>query len=150
MGMCEYVTNGYGVRFGRSNGTNTTPEKLRTLLELAPLLKAEIMEYFDDIDIAYEDATVDDFESFEQDYYTGIPYIMARVINEKYKEDFMGAMSDENGFLYLFCPEQMPWDMSEFEKELTKERLTSIIEECWNILYDSGVSIDSVTIHNFG
>lgn len=150
MGMCENMLNGYGVRFGRSSGTNTTPEKIRTLLEFAPLFKEEMMEYFEDIDVVYENATVDDFESFEQDYYTGIPYIIARVINEKYKEEFMEAMSDDDCFLYLYYPAQMPWDMSEFEKELTKEKITSIIEECWNILYDSGVCVDFVSIRNFG
>ena len=49
MGMCEWTLNGYGVQFKGDNGCNTTPERIRTLLESAPILKAKIKEWFEDI-----------------------------------------------------------------------------------------------------
>lgn len=150
MSMQFWEIRGYGVQFDANNGTNTTPEKIRTLLEFAPDFKSEIKEYFEEIEIDYNTATVDDFADFEQDYYTGIPYLIAKVMNERYDcYNFMSVDSDENGTLFLYMSACMPWEMTDFEKNISKEQLTLMIKENCNILYDN-VIVDDVSIHNFG
>lgn len=150
MGMQSYETRGFGIEFDHHCGTNTTGDKIRELLKLAPQFKEEIVEQFKDWEIEYEDATVDDFADIEQDFYTGIPYIIAKVINERYDCDFMEALSDENSKLYLLMCRCMPWQMSDFEKQLTEEKLTEIIGEHYRILYDDVVNIGDVSVYNFG
>ena len=150
MGMQSYETRGYGIQFDHRCGTNTTPDKIRKLLEFAPEFRKEVTEQLEDWDVKYEEATVDDFAEIEQDYYTGIPFIIAKVMNERYGCDFMEALSDENSRLYLVMCKCMPWQMSDFEKQLTEEQLADMIREHYNVLYEEDADIGDVSVYDFG
>jgi hypothetical protein len=146
-----WSVRGYGVKFGNDDGTNTTPDKIRTLLTLAPNFKNEIQTFFEDIDVDYNKATIDDFADFDQDYGTGIPYIIAHVMNERYGSyDLMCANIDEDNYLYLFMPACMPWELTEYQKTLSQEQLKTMIKENYNILYDDDPIVDYVWINQFG
>ena len=151
MSMESWEIRGYGIQFGKDNGTNTTSDRIRKLLEYAPNFKAEIKSFFDDIEVDYDNATVSDFADFEQDYGTGIPYIIARVMNERYNAiNLMLSDTDENCSVFLYMPACMPWEMTNFEKSISEEQLKSMIKENYNVLYDDKPCIEHISIHNFG
>lgn len=151
MSMETWEIRGYGIEFGNNAGTNTTGDKIRALLEFAPEFKSRIQNCFEDIELDYNEATVEDFADFEQDYHTGIPYIIAQVMNERYDAiNFMLADTDENCAIFLYMPASMPWEMTDFEKSISEEQLKAMILENYKILYDDTPYIGQVSIHNFG
>ena len=150
MSMQYWEIRGYGVEFGADNGTNTTADKIRKLLEFAPNFKLEVKQFFDEVEVDYNNATIDDFSDLDQDYCTGIPYVIAKVMNERYGNDFMSAGSDETGTLFLYMSACMPWEMTDFEKSLSQEQFEAMIKEKCKILYDENVTVGDVSIHDFG
>ena len=148
--MQSYETRGYGIQFDKRCGMNTTAERIRKLLELAPNFRSTVIETLNDWGVEYENATVEDFSEIEQDYDTGIPYILAEVMNERYGSNFMEALSDEDCFVHLMMVSCMPWQMSDFEKQLTEEKLAELIRENYHILYDDDVNIGEDSVYDFG
>lgn len=149
--MQYYETRGFGIFFNSNRECNTTPNRIRKLLALAPEFQKEVKEIFEDWDVDYENAEVDDFAEIEQDFRLGIPYLLARVINERYDTEFMSAQKGEDCIPCLLMCQQMPWTMSDFEKTLTEEKLTNIILEYCQILYDdvNAEDIGEVSVYDF-
>ena len=150
MGMQSYETRGYGIEFDRRGGRNTTGDKIRAMLELAPELKEDVNSWLKDCDIDPETATVEDYEDFEQDYGNGIPALIAFAMNEYYGHLIVDASSDENGILYLYLPYELPWDHDEFVSGLTEESFSDMLRKFYNMLYEDEAEIGRVYIHDFG
>ena len=151
MAMNDFFTSGYGIRFNCTEASDTTPQKIRELLDLAPCLKAEVTEYLNECcETNLEDATIEDFEDFEQDFSYGIPYLLSEAINEKYGSDFVCCLKDYDGFTFVLMPKGMPWEFEQFEKPLTEEKLKSFFEEFYNVLYEKNIDFGEVTVHDFG
>ena len=62
----------------------------------------------------------------------------------------MEALSDENSRLYLVMCKCMPWQMSDFEKQLTEEQLADMIREHYNVLYEEDADIGDISVYDFG
>lgn len=151
MSMESWEIRGYGIEFGEDSADNTTGDKIRALLEFAPNFKKEIQNYFEEIELNYDEATTEDFADFEQDYGTGIPYIIAQVMNERYNAiNLMSTDTDENCAVFLYMPACMPWEMTDFEKSISEEQLKAMISDNYKVLYDDTPYIGHVSIHNFG
>lgn len=150
MASQDYEIRGYGIQFDSKSGTDTTVERIRQLLELAPQVKADVEEWLNDIGISQDEVLVDDYCDFDQDFYNGIPALIAKVINEA-EGIYVEAASDDDGVLYLYLCCCMPWGYNEKERNLTAEDLEAIFRKYWNILYPEKVAnIDAVSIHQFG
>ena len=150
MASQDYEIRGYGIQFDSKCGTDTTVDRIKQLLELAPEVKADVEAWLKDIDISLDEVMVDDYADFDQDYNNGIPALIAKVINAV-EGIFVEAASDDDGVLYLYLCCCMPWGYNEKERNLTAEELEDIFRKYWNILYPEKVTtIDAVSIHQFG
>ena len=146
-----FLTSGYGIRFNCTEASDTKPDKIRKLLDLVPYLKSEVAEYLEECcETTLEDATLEDFEEFEQDFSYGIPYFLSEAINEKYGSDFVCCLKDHDGFTFVLMPKGMPWEFEQFEVPLTEEKLKSYFEEFYNVLYTKDIDFGEVTVHDFG
>lgn len=146
--MQEYEIRGFGICFNHNKCGETTVEKINKMLEEAPNLKKEISEWFEDLEV--EKPTIEDYSDFEQDKYCGIPALLAMAINEKYNVDFLEYDADDNGLVYVYMPQLMPWQMTDFEKNLTENELINILSFFYNILYTKEAEIGDVSIRQFG
>lgn len=149
MASQDFEIRGYGIQFDYKCGTNTTVEKIRSLLALAPKVREEVEQWFKDIDLVSDDVLVDDYADFDQDNYCGMPALIAKVIREV-ENIHIEAEADEDGTLYLFLCACMPWEFSEKERNLSEEGLCDIFRKYWNMLYDSEADIDRISIHKYG
>lgn len=148
MSMQEYEMRGYGIGFRGNDSIETTVEKIEEMLKLAPVLNGEIKEWF--LEIGVEEPTVEDYSDFEQDKYCGIPAIIAMAMNEKYEAEFVEYDADDDGTVYIYIPCLLPWQMTNFEKNLTEEKASDLFREFYNILYNKETSIGDVSIRQFG
>ena len=150
MSMQSYESRGCGVQFDENGGTNTTGENIRAMLEFAPNLKEKVNEWLKECEINPDEAEVEDYAEYDQDFYNGIPALIAAAMNEHYGSDFMCAESDEDGILYLYMPCGMPWEFDEFSRGLNFDSLSELISNFCGILYKEKPYVDLVSIHNFG
>jgi hypothetical protein len=150
MGMLDYETRGYGVQFDNRCGNNTTVERINKMLELAPCLKKEIYDWFNDCGLSGDEITVEVFADFDEDFRNGIPALIAKAMNEHYDSNFIEAASDDNGFIYLYMPYYLPWGFDTFARNLTEEEFCNTIRKFWAILYDETANIDSISIRTCG
>ena len=150
MASQDYEIRGYGIQFDSKCGTDTTVHRIQQLLEFAPNINSKVNQWLSELGITAETVTVDDYSEFDQDFYNGIPALIAKVIQEA-EDIYVEAADDDNGFLYLYLCACMPWAYSEKERNLTNEDLDNIFRKYWNILYPQKVvNIDAVSIHKFG
>lgn len=148
--MNDYEQRGYGITFYSSHiETNTTDEKMQKLLEDAPLLKKEVLDYVHkhgQTTITVEN-TLDYFNS-SRDY--GFISLMAEVINEKLGNVVFEATEDDDGKHYLFLSAAMPWEYSNLEKKFTVQEVYDLLYHYYKMLYDDEPDIDNVSIHTYG
>lgn len=151
MSIIEHCINGYGIEFGFDDGKNTTVEKIEKLLSKAPNLKNKIKEWFSDMGVAREEQTVELYSEFEQDYRCGIPSLIAFAINEKFNNKIkIEFLRDVDGKIFIFYCSKNPWEMNDFEKSITKEKLKNIFEEYYMILYGNKPIVDNIMVYNVG
>lgn len=151
MSMVEHCINGYGIEFDCRDGKNTTVNKIEKMLSETIELKKEINEWFNDMDISNEEKTVDLYSEFEQDYRCGIPAIIAFAITEEFEKKIkIEFLRDDNGKIFIFYCTKNPWEMNDCEKGMTKEKLKSMFEKYYTMLYDEKPIVEDVSIYNIG
>ena len=128
MSMVEHCINGYGVE-----------------------LKKEINEWFNDMDISNKEKTVDLYSEFEQDYRCGIPALIAFAITEEFEKKIkIEFLRDDNGKIFIFYCTKNPWEMNDYEKGMTKEKLKNMFEKYYTMLYDKKPIVEDVSVYNIG
>lgn len=145
----DFEIRGYGIQFNEHCGGDTTADKIRALLELAPNLKADVNEWLEDMAVNPQEATVDDYADFEQDNENGIPALIALAINEIEGIQMM-ADADDGGFMYLFMPACMPWEFNEKERAMTADNFIAMLSKYWHMLYEGDTDIDRISFHQYG
>lgn len=149
MASQDFEIRGYGIQFDRKCGCDTTVERIRSMLALAPAVQQEVDSWFKAINLAPEDVLVEDYADFDQDNYCGIPALIAKVIREV-EDIYIESDSDDDGIVYLFLCACMPWEFSDKEQNLTEDELCEIFRKYWNMLYDGTADIGRVSIHKYG
>lgn len=139
----------YGIGFCVDD-IETTPARLLELaaLDYETLLIVEdyLVERFED-GYKIEELTMEDFCDLEGDFCErDVSYVLSRVIKEipvVYVDDYEGTP------YILYCP-TYPWNLTENEIGLTREKLESIFEKYIGVLTDDTVSIDWQEVENGG
>lgn len=147
--MQDFEIRGYGIQFDRHCGSNTTVDKIRAMLELAPELEENVNEWLAECDVPLPEATVDDYAEFDQDNCDGIPALIAKAITE-IEGINMETASDEDGVVYLFMSACMPWEFNDKERAMTADDYIAMLSKYWHMLYEGESDIDRVSIHQFG
>ena len=146
MSMMDYETRGYGIQFDRHCGSNTTVEKIKAMLALAPNFSKKVQDFIDGFGLKEDEITVEEYEQFDEDYQSGIPALIASTMNEYFGSYFMESALDDNGFVYLFMPQVLPWECDEFMRTLTERGFCEILKRFYHMLYDEEVIIDSISV----
>ena len=149
MASQDFEIRGYGIEFDHRCGSNTTGEKIRALLALAPQLRNKVNGWLNDCNISPVEANVDDYADFDQDYCNGIPALISMAIMEA-EGVGIECHSDLNGCVYLVFPACMPWEYNEKERALSENDIIALLSKYWHMLYEGETDIDRVSIHQYG
>lgn len=152
MSYSTWITYGYGVRI---DDIKTTPKRVLELAKLKPKLYENLREYFKDYNM--DDITMEDFDNLEDHpvfmdspftyNIDGVAGIIEEVINEELPVVFADNYDGEQYILY--CP-NYPWNMGEFQKNLTEEKVKDIFNKYVKILTDEPVKVDYYDVENGG
>lgn len=142
------MSYGYGVRI--SDYALDDPQKILDLLEYAPNYKAFAKRRLEDYiaDNPYianvSELTVNDFAEALADYRTfdseGLHCILCEVINEA---EGIELITDEGEWdlsqHYLLMEICVPWNMPDWEKKMSCERMTDIFKKYLGILFSGEI-----------
>ena len=145
MSYHTYSVDGYGFSV---DDIDTTAVKIRRLLLSAPEFDKEVRNELKDIGIV--NPTLEDYLEYDQDYSSGLAYILQQVIKEAEDIDLVIADNFDCEWYVLLCP-AYPWEnISKQQKSLSIEKVTEIFNRYINILTDSPVSIEYQSVENGG
>lgn len=136
---------GYGVC--TSDLKVNSAERIEKLLAFAPEYRKDIHEWLEDCDI--KKPRVVDYLDFDQDYGNGIATILKEVIRESEGIEF-DACDDFDGKRYLIYLPSYPWQMTELDRTMTKEKLDETLKKYISIISDSEIAIDFQEVENGG
>ena len=149
MGYQTWIDYGYGVN--ASAIPDSSVEQLRALLNHAPQFRAQIEEWFTQMEIA--EPTYENYmEYFEHDTLglpAGLAFILSKVILEAEGIELL-ACSNFEGDQYLIYLPSYPWTLAEADKTLTQERIDEILTRYISILTDEPIEIDYQSVENGG
>lgn len=145
MSYSTWHNYGYGICVDDINTQNV--ERLRALLELAPEFKAKIEDWLSELDI--KEPSWDDYMEFDQDYCLGLATILKEVIAEAEGID-LTACDNYDSKAYLLYQPMYPWDMSESDRGLTKEKVAELFRRYASILTDTLIEVDDQAVENGG
>lgn len=145
MSYSTWHNYGYGICVDDINTQNV--ERLRALLELAPEFKAKIEDWLSELDI--KEPSWDDYMEFDQDYCLGLATILKEVIAEAEGID-LTACDNYDSIAYLLYQPMYPWDMSESDRGLTKEKVAELFRRYASILTDTPIEVDDQAVENGG
>ena len=145
MSYSTWHNYGYGICVDDINTQNV--ERLRALLELAPEFKAKIEDWLSELDI--KEPSWDDYMEFDQDYCLGLATILKEVIVEAEGID-LTACDNYDSKAYLLYQPMYPWDMSESDRGLTKEKAAELFRRYASILTDTPIEVDDQAVENGG
>ena len=145
MSYRTYSVDGFGFSVDE---INTNILRLRRLLKCAPNFNKEIDKYLKECEITNPE--LDDYLEYDQDYMSGLAYILKQVIEEA--EDISLVCADDfDGEWFVMLFPSYPWEeISEKQKSLTIERVTEIFQKYIGILTDSPVEIGYQSVENGG
>lgn len=128
-----------------------TPKKILELAAMEPSVLNIVHEYLNEIcedrGITYEELDVNDFEDLEGDYCEhGIAFILYNVITDI---PVVYANSYDGDQYILYCP-SYPWNLTEQEKSLTREKIEEIFQKYISVLTDEYIEIDRKEVENGG
>ena len=145
MSYSTWHNYGYGICVDDINTQNV--ERLRALLELAPKFKAKIEDWLSELDI--KEPSWDDYMEFDQDYCLGLATILMEVIAEAEGID-LTACDNYDSKAYLLYQPMYPWDMSESDRGLTKEKVAELFRRYAGILTEMPIEVDAQAVENGG
>lgn len=145
MSYSTWHNYGYGICVDDINTQNV--ERLQALLELAPEFKAKIEDWLSELNI--KEPSWDDYMEFDQDYCLGLATILKEVIAEAEGID-LTACDNYDSKAYLLYQPMYPWDMSESDRGLTKEKVAELFRRCASILTDAPIEVDDQAVENGG
>ena len=136
----------YGIGFCVDD-IQTTPERLLRLAELDEETLLKVQNYISNIEDDFDELTIEDFDDLEGDFCErGVSYVLSKVI----KEIPVIYVDDYDGTPYiLYCP-TYPWNLTESEVGLTRDKVEEIFQNYIDILTDDIVNIDYQEVENGG
>lgn len=147
MSSCTWVNYGYGIKLDDVIITEDV-KKINKFLDYAPEYKKGVLEVFADNDIT--EPVFSDYEELDGDWYLGIATLIKEVLTE-YSGIVFTACGDAGGYKYVMYCQNFPWNMSEAEKGLTKEKLSEIMSIMGIIVENSEkLSFSEVEAENYG
>ena len=145
MSYHTYSIDGFGFSVDE---ISTNILRLRRLLKCAPKFSKEIDKYFKECEITKPE--LDDYLEYDQDYLSGLAYILQGVIEEAENIGLVIAEDFDGEWFVMLCP-SYPWaNISEKHKSLTAEKITETFQKYIGILTDSPVGIEYQSVENGG
>lgn len=145
MSFGTWHTYGYG--FSTDELIPDSVDRMEALLEKAPEYRRDIHTWFEDCEIT--EPSIDDYLDFDEDYRLGLATILKEVIREATGLELVSCDSFD-GFKYLLYVPLYPWQMTEKDKEITKEKIDTVFNEFVAIVTDTKPDIDFQGVENGG
>ena len=146
MSYHTWTVDGYGIC---TNDIKTTKEKVEKLLKLAPKFNEDIQNYFKGSEINEPD--LDDYLEYDQDYYSGVAYLLQNVIEEAENIRLDIADDFDSYYYLLLCPSYAWSESTEEEKKLdTREKADELFKKYIKILTEKEIDIDYRSVENGG
>ena len=145
MSWQTWTTYGYGICV--DDIQDVTVDKLKRLLNFAPIYEADINEWLCDCEV--DNPTLEDYYEYDQDWCLELATTLKEVILEAEGVN-LTACDDFNGGLYLIYEPRYPWDLTEKDKIITKELLAKILEKYISILTDKKITVGYQSVENGG
>ena len=145
MSYTSWHTYGYGVNVSEIKCDSL--ERFRELLYKAPIYANDIENWREESEI--EISSVEDYYEFDEDYRLGLAAIMKEVIMEAEGIEFTPC-DDFEGTQYLLYSPSYPWELSEKEKGLTKEKIKKLLIKYFSIITDDALDVDYYQPENGG
>lgn len=136
------VWYGYGLCTARLEVYSV--ERIEKLLEMAPKRREEIHDFFDEEEISKPDV-LDYIESNGDDGNFGFATFLKNILNEITGINFTDC-EDFDGNGYLIYEPRYPWDLSEREKDISKEKIKEIYIKYISLITDMELDIDELII----
>lgn len=146
MSYSTWSVEGFGIC---TSEIKTTKEKLINLINMSPKLNGEINKWLMDND--NYNPTLEDYLEFDDDYCSGIAYLMQRVIKDV--ENINMDIADSfDGDWYLLITPWYPWStgITPEENNLTRKSAEYIFNKYVSILTDQKIDIDYQSVENGG
>lgn len=150
MSYSTWHVYGYGIE---TTKINTTVEKIKNLLDMAPETKKIVEEQFEKLEI--DNPTVDDYELAIPEYANfqmyGIAPILQYVIKELEGITFDIADDYNCDIFLLYCP-GYPWYFQLHPKEvaLSEKDIVNIFRKYVSVLTDEPIDVDYQSVENGG
>lgn len=146
MSYSTWTVNGYGIC---TNDIDTTKEKVEALLQLAPKFNEEVSNWLEECDI--ENPDLDDYLEYDQDYYSGIAYLLQQVIYEAENVNLEIAEDYDSDYYLMVCPNYLWSKLTDEERALdTQDKVNALFEKYLKVVADNDVSIDYYSVENGG
>ena len=145
--MPYHTYHNYGYGLCIDNITIDSIDRIRLLLNKAPILKKDVDAWFEECGIS--EPTLKDYEDLDQDSGMGFAYLLKEVILEREKIELLACrdFDDRTYLMYEIC---YPWYMTRKEKRLTPEKLDKIFNRYLRILTDQPYKLGDVESENGG
>lgn len=132
MSYHTWITYGYGVR--TDNIKVKSLEALQNLIALAPLVKEDFKNWFEENNI--ESPTIEDYYEYDDNDGCHLAAILGMVILETEGVDLTACnnLSDEDFLLY---EPLYPWGLTEIDKTITKEKLEGIFNKYLSMITEN-------------
>lgn len=144
MSTVEWGIVGYGVCVDQ---IETTVDCIEEMLSYAPEFQKDVHEYFEECEIT--EPVLDDYLGYDQDYMTGIAYLIGKVVEEAEGIN-LSAEIDGYGICYVMFPGGYPWHLNQKEKTLTEEQMRSVFAKYVSILTEEAIDVEYINTTNFG
>lgn len=135
---------GYGVC---TDNIKTTAGHIEDLLAHAPQFRQDVYDYFAEQEITSPD--LDDYLDYDQDYMTGIAYLIGKVVEEA-ENVHLAWDTCEDGNCYIMFPASYPWMLNQKEKNMTEEHCRVLLAKYISILTDQELQIKYINTINYG
>ena len=153
MSYHTYIDYGFGIK---TTELKKPIEKKRLLdyIATAPEYKKEfdryLKEYFDGHIPESGEEIIDGYRDYGEGEYHGLATIMQSVMEETISGLSLYTCEDYESDYYLMYLYLMPWQMNDFDRGLTKEKLAEYFEENLKQLTDEELKADWVESENGG
>lgn len=141
---------GYGIKV---DAIGEVPiERLKSLIDLAPVFKDKIHKELDEMQV--KDADLMDYcdamHRADLDFaFLDLAAILKYVMEEVEGLEFVACDNYDNEHFLVFTP-QYPWRMTEAEKQITEESLNDLFRKYVRVLTDKEIAIDYQSVENGG
>ena len=146
MSYHTWTVDGYGIC---TNGIETTVERIEKLLSIAPKFQSAVHKWFEESEIT--EPTVEDYEEYDQDWYSGMAYLLQQVIEEAENVRLDIAEDFDSYYYLMICPSYAWTTLTKEERELdTEEKANDLFRKYVGILTDNEIAIVYQSVENGG